>query len=1123
MLTEPHMALSFKTESELKPVLGAYAAMARNNAFLTVMDIMDQIHIRQRDLYDRSGKKADPEAGIWMLDLFPKNNSLLPEQEARASRLLRSHFPFLDLTEDIKDTDNLDGSVRKANLSYAELCGSFLSMVEVLSRLRDCNLHYKINDDRIRDYYFRRAERETGFILRDVLKASPRKIKERYKGMALLDQKSMEFLLKDNYVRQGRKFVFNKHWPFNPQRSPLPSEGTVLKNGAPVLDRFSGKPQVFDRLSLFGEVLLIALFTERRYIPDLLRDCGLDENFKEPVLDGMMSRQRIIREVISAYAIHLPERKLDIETGATQVMLDMLNELARCPSELYDVLPEGERRTFDIVGSDGSQVCMKRYSDRYIPLVLRYFDTTEEFKKLRFQVNTGLLRYELHGVKDYMDGVGRARIVQEGVNGFGRIQDMEAKRTEGNTYLGFPILETDDDGRLTEMPYITDSAARYILNGDLIGLSIQGDAAPIVETTTNVDGPRYKTRCRQPDCWLSRYELPSLAFYTFLSRKYHAERTAEDFIEDVVRKYRSFFNGVAEGSITSLEGVDIPKKDLPEKLLPYLLGVADPADFQRFKNGVVSKMVAETERLLNRLKDDQKAIGTKDNRIGKRSYVRIRPGKLAEFLAEDIVRFQGHPEGRPEAKLTGQQYSILQGMLATFQEGLADACRRAGLLDGETAHPFLQRVFVKHGEDMSSTIDFYKAYLEERLSYLKSDVPDNAPFLHPGRKKWAEEKNGDYYKALASRYVKDEKTGEDVGIFLPRGLFEEPILDIIRKHCPSTDSEVRRALKESGRANTYFVILTYLERELDDQNQGFYFNEDRLKEYGFSKAILKEKEENGFRRLSHILRRERDAKPDGLYFSALMDESNWKDDGKKSGPIKADTEELSVKLRNAYKRKCENEKAIRRYMVQDITLFLLARSLVRVAGNSVNLWSVGPSGHGILDQRVDVMTRYRKYIIRQEGIKIKDYGEIYKILKDKRIDSLLRNQRKSGAEVIDLEDIKEELVVYNRKRPPMVKSIQEYEKGIYEANKEHFDGITERFGFKEILDADMQSSPLTKEAVRKVRNAVSHNQYPDRVVTGDSGKIELYRPDLPEMAKDIADTTERLIKYGPELGRQESD
>jgi hypothetical protein len=59
-----------------------------------------------------------------------------------------------------------------------------------------------------------------------------------------------------------------------------------------------------------------------------------------------------------------------------------------------------------------------------------------------------------------MDGVGRARIVQEGVNGFGRIQDMEAKRTEGNTYLGFPILETDDDGRLTEMPYITDSAAR---------------------------------------------------------------------------------------------------------------------------------------------------------------------------------------------------------------------------------------------------------------------------------------------------------------------------------------------------------------------------------------------------------------------------------------------------------------------------------------------------------------------------------------------------------------------------------------------------------------------------------------------------------------------------------------
>jgi hypothetical protein len=102
-------------------------------------------------------------------------------------------------------------------------------MVEVLSRLRDCNLHYKINDDRVRDYYFRRAERKTGFMLRDVLKASPRKIKERYKGMALLDQKSMEFLLKDNYVRQGRKFVFNKHCLSTPKGLLFPLREPSLR------------------------------------------------------------------------------------------------------------------------------------------------------------------------------------------------------------------------------------------------------------------------------------------------------------------------------------------------------------------------------------------------------------------------------------------------------------------------------------------------------------------------------------------------------------------------------------------------------------------------------------------------------------------------------------------------------------------------------------------------------------------------------------------------------------------------------------------------------------------------------------------------------------------------------
>jgi len=925
----------------------------------------------------------------------------------------------------------------------------------------------------------------------------------------------MYFFTDGNYIRQGRKFTFNSRWTFNPQRLPQPSEVKVLKNGTPVIDRNTGRPRQFERLSTFGEILFIALFTEKRYIPDLLRDSGLDNNFMALGDNGKMSQQRIIREILSAYSIRLPERKLDIEAGATQIMLDMLNELARCPSELYDVLPERERRSFEIMGSDGTQVLMKRYSDRYVPLVLRYFDATEEFKRLRFQVNTGLLRYEHHGPKEYMDGVARPRIVQSSINGFGRIQEMEAARTADTTFLGLPLLETDDDGNMTEMPYITDSAARYVLNGDLIGLSF-GDAAPKVDTLPNGTGLKYKVSCPQPDCWLSRYELPALAFYTYLSRKYNISRSAEDIVEDAVKEYRAFFAGVADGSITSLDGVDIPRKNIPEKLLTYLGGGSERTDFKKYKEGVVAKMLLETEALLSRLDEDLKVIGTKENRIGKKSYVRIRPGKLAEFLAEDIVRFQGHPAGMPEKKLTGQQYSILQGMIATFHEGLAAACRNAGLLDGDSAHPFLPMVFTRHAQGMTSTVDFYRAYLEERCAYLKGVVPDEAPFLHQDRRKWSANKDSTYYQALAMRYIKNEKTGDNVGIFLPRGLFDNAVRDIILEHSPKTAA----VINATERSNMAFIILTYLEKELDDQNQGFYFNEERLKEYGFSTAVRKEKEENGLRKLSHILRLERDADPSGLYYNALREESGWKDDNRKSWPLDKNTDELAGKLRHAYKRMCDNEKTIRRYMVQDITLFLLARSLVRNAGNSVNLWSVGPEGNGILDQRVDVMTRYKKYIIRQEGIKIKDYGEIYKILKDRRIDSLLLNQKKRGPEYVNLEEIKEELVTYNRKRAPMVSAIQEYEKGVYEENREHFDGMTCRFGFKEILEADGKSSSLTKEAMRKVRNAVSHNQYPNRVVIDEDQSMELYSPELPEMAKGIAETTDRLTKYGPDLGKQ---
>lgn len=1102
------MTLKYKEPSSLKPVLGAYAAMARNNAFLTVMDIMDQIHVRQKELFDHNGKKADPESSIWMLDLFPRNGLLLPEQEARASRLLRSHFPFLDLTADLRDTDDGQGSVIKGNCSYEDLCGAFLAIIEVLTHLRDVNLHYKINDEKVSDFYFRRAEVQSGLILRDILKAAPRKIKDRFRGTGLLDEDSMRFFLNDNYIRQGKKYTFNHRWEFNPQRRPLPSEGRVLKGGQPVIDKFTGKPRSFERLSAFGEILLIALFTEKRYIPDFLRDCGFDENFESSAPDGKMSRQRIAREIISAYSIRLPERKLDIEAGATQIKLDMLNELSRCPSELYDVLPENEKRAFDITGSDGSPVLMKRYSDRYVPQVLKYFDTTEAFKTLRFQVNTGQLRYEFHGLKEYMDGVGRIRIVQEGINGFGRIQEMEAMRTGSDSYLGFPLLETDEDGKMTDMPYITDSAARYVLNGDLIGLSVNGDSLPVIETVTAGADTRYKVRNRQPDCWLSRFELPALAFYSYLSRKHHVKPTAEDIIADAVRDYRDLFSGVAEGRITSMDGVRIPRNGIPDKLLHYLEGTPEASGFQEFKEGIVSRLVTDTQERLSLLKTDLEAMEARDNKIGKRSFVRIRPGKLAEFLAEDIVRFQGYHEGHPEARLTGQQYSVLQGMLATFADGLQAACRRAGLMDGDSAHPFLSRVFSLHGQGMASTVDFYRAYLEERLAYLKGAIPDTAPFLHPERKKWTAEKDAAYYRALAGRYVKDEKTGEDVGIFLPRGLFEKPVLDIINTYCPKTADVIRKA----ERANVAFIILTYIENELDDQNQGFYYEEGRLKEYGFCRKVAKEKEEHGPRRLYSILRKEKEAHPDGLYFKALKEEvGGFRDDGRKAAPLDRDTETLAGELKKSYRRMCDNEKAIRRYMVQDITMFLLARSLVSKAGGSVNLWSVGPERKGLLDQRVDVVTRFRKYLIRQEGIKIKDYGEIYKILKDKRIDTLLQSQDRAGDKVVQLEDIKEELVTYNRKRAPVVKTIQEYEKGVYEANSDLFAGKGERFGFKDILEADRESSPLKKEAIRQVRNAFSHNQYPKRTVSTGEGRMELFKPVLPNMAKEIHENTGKLI------------
>lgn len=1096
------MKLSLKSPDELKPIIGAYSALARNNAYLTVKDIMDQLHIKQ----SVPKKNYDFEANIEHLDLF--TIKLSPEQESDASRLLRKHFPFLDLMEEIRI--NADGQTH--GLSFKGLSRFFISALHILSWIRDNNIHYVINDSRALELGYRKDEDNWGKFLIKLFAASYRTIKDRYKTSGLLSTDTFAFLSVDSqYLREGKRLSFNYSWLFSPVRIPDGEEMNVFTHNT------AGNKVQLDRLTELGIIMTVALFTDKRYMFSFLKETGLFDRFSS---SGQLSQCRIIKEIISVYSIRLPARKLDISVDATQVKLDMLNELMKCPDEIYDVLPDSIRVRFNGVGRDGTPVLMKRYSDRFCSMVLKYFDVTKAFDTIRFQVNSGALRYKYHDMAEYMDGVPRERIVQDSINSFGRIQDVEAARCSGSNYLGFPLARVDEAGSEVDIPYITNASSRYIFNDNLIGISLRGDILPRILSNKDEGGGRFKVVNESPDCWLSTYELPALAFYYYLTKTYHQGDSVEGLLTNIVRQYESFFEDVADGKISSLEDVKIPLRNIPEKISTFLAGASDNTSYARHKQSVINSMINETVELLARLAEDRKTVLNKDNKIGKRSFVKIRPGKMAGYLAKDIVRFQRFPDGHPEKKLTSQQYAILYGMLATFSKDLEAACNNAGLLTGPCAHPFLKRVFDVYRSQMHSTLDFYEYYLSERKSFLEGTIADNEPFLFPNRKKWSDNKDADYYRRLAKRYIVDEKTGRKNGIFLPRGIFLSPSLEIIEKCCPKTWTVLKEKMTSSRPVNMYYTILTYIEEECQDQNQAFYYDYD---DAGYNQKhlfyeLFKRALETDREGLRSIIDQQ---KGNSSCYSRVLtstDKYMRKHVTKNGAPrCKPPVQGLDIKLRKAYSRMCEVEKTKTRYMVQDVILFLLSRDVVGKAGKALILSEVGPDTGALLDQIVDKVVTYynkkghKKRGIVQESVNIKDYGEVYKVLSDKRIDSLLDYQDDSVS-LIPLESIKQELDNYDRERVPVVSSIHSYERRVVESNPVLFSNSNERYDFKYTLNADSVSSNIDKQSLRVIRNAFSHNQYPNPIIVDGESTVKIYEPNLPEIAKAISQRAKELSK-----------
>lgn len=1192
-------------------------------------------------------------------------------QQALLKKLLFLHFPILGPIMADRGAYKVNRHKKSAvedsySINYGVTLSECLSALSYLGQaLVDCrnaHVHYDPVNTAEQVGGQRKAQDKIVHYLNKALVASRRIDKKRNK----IETEKMEFLT--GYAREGewslQKYLNkNKFYPKYVQRVKKDENGNVLyvqetdkdgklkfnKDGTPkykqltdrsgnLLTNEDGTPQYetqkymeerndffcrighdvklpdaekekqgreYKKLTGFGLVYFCVIFLTKNQARQLISDIKLFEN--SPYPDELND---IIRDMMSIYRIRsLRGRKLEGSDSLITLSLDILNELRKCPKELYDILDQEGQQFFEdkvVHQNDHTTEVVKRFrsADRFPYLVLRYIDETQALKKMRFQVRLGKYRFHFRN-KTCFNGESEVRNYQKEINGYGRLQEIEVKRKEEYGKL-FQTVETksvkleheDLELNLTQLgkdsvgskPYITDDKAQYVFYNNRVGLYwvdnkkqdkefiTVGDYLPLITEDGNAS-----IEMPAPKVMLSVHELPAMMLYHHLSQRLGLKTSIEDVIQEKYFGLKRFFEDVSKGDFrpvsrrnelkSKLKNYNLSISDIPEKLLDYLLSkkVEDAtARKKRLVQEVLKEHLKKTIERKKHFQTDRGKVGDKDNNYGKDSYSDVRHGKLAAYLSESILKWQPTAnEGKD--KMTGMNFSKLQAELALFDSQekfgtIKDILSQAKLIGNSAiAHPFLNKVV---GRGIRNIEEFYSLYLDEEVRYLldafdvkfKRDLDLNydslqlkkaipVPFVK-GKARW-EARTPDYCKKLAKRYLTDEKTGKQASLLLPDRLFADLVLNLLKEHF--TDNQgLQDCLKNDElNMNASYLITSYFEHQTpdgeQDSSQPFYTSSNgtdkngkpipgRFARYyelfnilknvkrrnqlvpvamtveginrrftslatGADGELMKYTDSNGVTCYKKQIQYEIEK-----YVRELRHKENYKSIQEAKTAKKAKLIRLIREVKN-------NERAIRRYKVQDMILFLMAKSLlddkVRTAeeGQKVLFQLKSVCSKRFLNQTLDVQfpvpVEDKTVYIRQQNMSIKNYGEFYRLLNDDRLLSLLKKlvaadqQIGAGEKSIEYNGLMGELTSYDIHRSSIFKAIHELEK-LIALNKEfsylhdmddpraHIDDDLERApklnNFNSLIKlletADLSSlNEKESELIIAIRNAFSHNHY----------------------------------------------
>ena len=1074
--------------NDKKKYFGTYAVMALLNAHTVLDHIQKLVGLPDNDKSESDDLWQHPVME-WM-KMRQNGYDAHPETTVRIMDRLQFYFPFLKImAENQRVFANKRFGQKRQEVNCRDIHDVLERLFRVLKKYRDTTTHYVVEDSCWDDdsFFLKTYEQVLAVMLNKYYDVALRDVKERY-----------------SYKTEALAFIQNYRYKMLRGQDGRRKTETNL-NFFLSLMAVNGDTKRCLHLSGVGVALLVCLFLDRQYVNLFLT--------KLPFISRYMPQSEERRIILRSFAIHciaLPKDRLCSEKSNLSVAMDMLNEVKRCPDELFRTLSAGKQSLFRIMSTNHDEVLMKRSPDRFAQLVLQYIDYGQLFSDIRFHVNMGKLRYLFNPEKHCIDGQTRVRVIEHQLNGYGRIADVEALRRNedgGFADTGVQVRDYDnvmrDDANPANYPYVVDTYTHYLLENNKVEMVFCDKS--LLPDVREENGKWYVGK-QAPDCRMSVLELSAMIFHMFLLGSENTERR----IREVYDRYMALFGALERGVVTkdNLSDFGIAEKDLPQKVLDIVNGCAKGKDVDGFLQRRLVEMFADTERRQARLDEDRKAAMSDDNKMGKRSFRQVKPGRIAQFLAEDIVRFQPTHNGGMD-KLTGMNYRVMQSAIAVYdsmgdpaaKNQFREMFEKAHLIGGsqQTAHPFLQKVFARTVPE--NAIIFYERYLAERHTYLTGLMKKVAmgkcvtvPFVNRNRNRW----NTPTQQGLGKAYC------SNVTVELPRQMFDEDIKQKLATIQSMAGVDIEQA-------NVTYLIGEFVKRELGDDFQEFY---SWQRNYRFMDMLIGDTDRKGALSSNYTsvvdrekLWQEREARIRSYRSKVMKSIGN----GCRNAGVTAhaDAEDMLDRRISAARIEFQkNEKTIRRYRVQDALLFLLAKNTLTAEisfdGTKFRLKDIMPDAEkGLLSEIMPMTFIFKKngrmYTIQSDGMKLKNYGDFFVLANDRRLGNLLQIV---GSDVVSKEQLTDELRKYDRCRPDIVEIAFNLEKWAYDT----YPGLQEmavkyksgQFGY--ILDrllADKVISNEHKEVLRKIRNAFDHNDYPK------NGVVNITT--LPDIARSLAD------------------